>query len=84
MNLIIICLIIYGFISMAMVLFAYNLGLKSVSEKKEEKRNSIKPFLKTGKVKMTKEEKEALNKMNIALSNIENYDGTSRGQKKVV
>ena len=33
---------------------------------------------------MTKEEKEALNKMNIALSNIENYDGTSRGQKKVV
>ncbi len=83
MNLIIICLIIYGFISMAMVLFAYNLGLKSVSEKKEEK-NSIKPFLKTGKVKMTKEEKEALNKMNIALSNIENYDGTSRGQKKVV
>ena len=83
MNLIIICLIVYGFISMAMVLFAYNLGLKSVSEKKEEKRNSIKPFLKTGKVKMTKEEKEVLNKMNIALSNIENYDGTSRGQKKV-
>ncbi len=84
MNLIIIiCLIVYGFISMAMVLFAYNLGLKSVSEKKEEKRNSIKPFLKTGKVKKTKEEKEVLNRMNIALNNIENYDGTSRGQKKV-
>lgn len=81
-SLVIICFMVYGIASMGAVLFSYNLGLRNGREIKEDKEISGTVSSKR-KVKFTKEEEEKFNKINLALSNIENYDGTSRGQKEI-
>lgn len=82
-NLIIISIFIYGTVSLLTVLFSYNLGLRNGREIKEEKEVSRVVEDKGKRVKMSKEERKELDLINTALMNIDNYDGTNRGQRKI-
>lgn len=82
-NLIIISILLYGTVSLLTVLFSYNLGLRNGREIQEEKEISRVVEDKGKKVKMSKEERKELDLINTALMNIDNYDGTNRGQRKI-
>lgn len=82
-NLIIISILIYGTVSLLTVLFSYNLGLRNGREMREEKEVSRIVEDKGKRVKMSKEEKKEMDLINTALMNIDNYDGTNRGQRKI-
>lgn len=82
-NLIIISILIYGTVSLLTVLFSYNLGLRNGREIREEKEVSRVVEDKGKRVKMSKEERKELDLINTALMNIDNYDGTNRGQRKI-
>ncbi|EDS73000.1 hypothetical protein ANASTE_00715 [Anaerofustis stercorihominis DSM 17244] len=82
-NLIIISILIYGTVSLLTVLFSYNLGLRNGREIREEKEVSRIVEDKGKRVKMSKEEKKEMDLINTALMNIDNYDGTNRGQRKI-
>jgi len=76
--------IIYRVLLMAAFLFGLKTGMNL------NKGVSINPLKivpkvinKVANIKEDKKAKEELDKLNTILSNIENYDGTSKGQKKV-
>lgn len=82
-NLIIISILIYGTVSLLTVLFSYNLGLRNGREIREEKEVSKVAESKGKRVKISKKERKELDLINTALMNIDNYDGTNRGQRKI-
>lgn len=76
---------IYYLISTILTIGAFLLGVNIGIKIKREEKIEIIPNIpkKIKEHKETKKEQEEINKFNIILSNIENYDGTTQNQKAV-
>ncbi|WP_294468927.1 hypothetical protein [uncultured Anaerofustis sp.] len=87
---ILICFTVYVSLLLSAAFYSYKLGVKSgrdngeeAKDKEKKKERDLKLFFGNKSTKMTKKEREELEKINIALNNIENYDGTRKGQREI-
>lgn len=83
-NLLIIGLLIYSTVTLLIVLFSYNLGLRNGQElSKQEKVTEVSESLPASDNNYQTSETETERLIRLSWDNISNYDGTDIGQREV-